>query len=152
MAFLVGVWPFLVGLLAFVSCNPDINILRSAIADSHHRRRLFEETTLSRNVLCVLQVLLFKCFEFVFFVKCLVMPWKFPLIVNLDFKAYPSRHTLYFRRRVTDIRNIQVAEKEFSDVRPKTAPAKKTVRPRSPLKPTKCVKWFSVGRFDYNGA
>ena len=83
-------------------------------------------------------MLLFKCFEFVF-VKCLVMPWKFPLIVNLDFKAYPSRHTLYFRRRVTDIRNIQVAEKEFSDVRPKTAPARKAVRPRSPLKPTKCV-------------
>ena len=63
------------------------------------------------------------------------MPWKFPLIVNLDFKAYPSRHTLYFRRRVTDIRNIEVAEKEFSDVRPKTAPTRRAVRPRSPSHP-----------------
>ena len=105
------------------------------IDDDFLKKRLYHETS----------YVYFKCYFSsvlnLFFVKCLVMPWKFPLIVNLDFKAYPSRHTLYFRRRVTDIRNIQVAEKEFSDVRPKTAPARKAVRPRSPVKPTKCVNY-----------
>jgi hypothetical protein len=45
-------------------------------------------------------------------------------------------------RRVTDIRNIQVPEREFSrsshsvsPVRPKTAPTRRTVRPRSPSHP-----------------
>ena len=45
-------------------------------------------------------------------------------------------------RRVTDIRNIQVPEREFSrsshsvsPVRPKTAPTRRAVRPRSPSHP-----------------
>ena len=57
-------------------------------------------------------------------------------------------------RRVTDIRNIQVPEREFSrsshsvsPVRPKTAPTRRAVRPRSPSHPNYKARWLQMNYY-----